>query len=136
MESQAQLSQQHNLLPDRKPSNFNMPKRRIVPGHQPTCLQHRVNYNRGSARGRGPTRRRPTPLETQEKRQRQKHADHWQPFTRAQFPGVDSRQNLDGNQSNLSCICPLTRIPRIMCACTSGILGYIKRVESVPSHSG
>jgi len=25
-------------------------------------------------------------LETQEKRQRQTHADHWQPFTRAQFP--------------------------------------------------
>ena len=42
---------------------------------------------------------------------------------------VDSRQNLDGNQSNLSCICPLTRIPRITCACTSEISGYIKRVE-------
>jgi len=27
------------------------------------------------------------PEETQEKRQRQKHADHWQQFTRAQFPG-------------------------------------------------
>ena len=32
-------------------------------------------------------RNRPPPLETQEKRQRQKHAQHWQLFTRAQFPG-------------------------------------------------
>ena len=31
--------------------------------------------------------RRTTPLETQEKRQRQKHVPHWQQFTRAQFPG-------------------------------------------------
>jgi len=32
-------------------------------------------------------RRRPTALETQEKRQRQKHAHGWQHFTRAQFQG-------------------------------------------------
>jgi len=32
-------------------------------------------------------RSRPPPLETQEKRQRQKHAQHWQLLTRAQFPG-------------------------------------------------
>jgi len=43
----------------------------------------------------------PTPLhETQEKRQRQKHATHWQQFTRAQFQAVDSGQNVDANQSN------------------------------------
>ena len=46
------------------------------------------------------SRRRPTALETQEKRQRQKHAHHWQQFTRAQFQVVDSRQNLYANQSN------------------------------------
>jgi len=34
------------------------------------------------------------------KRPRQKHANHWQQFTRAQFPGDLSRQNLDANQSN------------------------------------
>jgi len=39
-------------------------------------------------------------LETQEKRQRQKHTRHWQQFTRAQSQAVDSRLNLDANQSN------------------------------------
>jgi len=41
-------------------------------------------------------------LETQEKkkRQRQKHTHHWLQLTRAQFQAVDSRQNLDANQSN------------------------------------
>ena len=76
-----------NIAPRRQALKTSICPSSVVPGHQPTCLQHGVNYNRGSARGRGPTRRRPTPLETQENRQRQKHADHWQPFTRAQFPG-------------------------------------------------
>ena len=39
-------------------------------------------------------RRRPTPLETQEKkRQREKHTHHWLQFTRAQLQTVDPRQN-------------------------------------------
>jgi len=32
-------------------------------------------------------RRRPTPLQTPKKRQRQKHVHHWQKFTRAKIPG-------------------------------------------------
>ena len=86
MESQAQLSQQHRSQ-TASLQNFKTPKRRgaWAPAYVSTKQDlHGVNYNRGSRR---PTRRRPTPLETQEKRQRPKHADYWQQFTRAQFPG-------------------------------------------------
>ena len=39
-------------------------------------------------------------LETQEKRQRRNHAHHCQELARARFRPIDSRQNLDANQSN------------------------------------
>ena len=48
---------------------------------------HGVNYNRGSASGRGPTGGDQRHWRLKKKRQRQKHAHHQQQFTRAQFPG-------------------------------------------------
>jgi len=45
------------------------------------------------------------------------------------FQGVDSRQNFDANQSNQSYVRSRTLIPRTTYACTSGISGYIKRVQ-------
>ena len=46
----------------------------------PTCILQRQQWRENHPR-------RPTPTETDEKRQRQKHAHHWPPFTRAQaFP--------------------------------------------------
>ena len=55
---------------------------------------HGINYNRGSASGRGPTgggKRHCINQKKNKKRQRQKHADLWLLCTRAQFPMVDSR---------------------------------------------
>ena len=46
-----------------------------------------VNYNRGSASGRGPTRGGQRHWRLKKKRQRRKHTHHWQQFTRAQLPG-------------------------------------------------
>jgi len=66
--------------------------------------------------------------ESRKKRQRQNHTHHWDQFTRAVSRMIDSRQNLDANQSHYSYIRWRTRIPRIMCACTSGISRYIKTV--------
>ena len=48
---------------------------------------HVVNYNRGSASGRGPTGGGQRLGDSRKKRQRWKHAHHWQQLTRAQFPG-------------------------------------------------
>jgi len=81
MESQAQPPQQHR---SQTPSlqNFNIPKRRgaWAPAYVTTEQHlHGVNYNRGSASGRGPTRgdQRHWRLKKKKKRQRQKHAHHW-----------------------------------------------------------
>jgi len=54
----------------------------------------------GESKCRKAYRRRPTALETQEKRQRRKHAHHGKQFKRAGFQAANSRQNLDANQSN------------------------------------
>jgi len=83
MESQTQ--QHRSQIPIIQ--NFNIPKQRGTGGRW-ECQWQRAYQ------------RRPTPLETQEKRQRQKHVPHWQQFTRARFPVVDSRDNLDASQSN------------------------------------
>ena len=49
---------------------------------------HVVNYNRGSASGRGPTGGDYYGIrDSRKKRQRQKHAHYWQQFTSADFPG-------------------------------------------------
>ena len=69
-------------------------------------------------------RRRPTALETQEKRQRRKHADHCQQFTRAQFP-ADRFPAKFGCQPIKLELYPLAHTH----PCTLGISGYIKRVE-------
>jgi len=48
---------------------------------------HGVNYNRGS------TGSLPEDIgDTKKKRQRQKHVQHWQQFTRAQYQAIDSRK--------------------------------------------
>ena len=77
----------------------------VVSGHQPTCLHYITIPDSTTTEGppvaEGLYRRRPTPLETQEKkRQRKKHTHHWLQFTRAQLQTIESRQNLDVNQSN------------------------------------
>jgi len=92
MESQAQLSQQHR--PSLQTSRFTSG---VVPGHQPTCLPNsncmESTTAEGATSGRGPIA---TGGDQQhwrlkkKKRQRQKHAHHWQQFTRVQF---HSRQN-------------------------------------------
>ena len=61
---------------------------------------HGVNYKRGSASGRGPSGGDQRHWRLKTKRQRQEHVPPWQQFTRAEFRVVDSRQNLDTNQSN------------------------------------
>ena len=99
MQSQAQLSRQHShgSLQSTKPSEL-IPKRRGVwtPTYVPT-EQHYMpesTTTEGAPVAEGLYRRRPTPLETQEKkRQRQKHTHHWLQFTRAQLQTVDPRQN-------------------------------------------
>jgi len=78
MESQAQLSQQHR---SQTPSlqNFNIHKQRgaWAPYYVSTEQHlHGVNYNRGSASGRGPTGG--DQRHWKKKRQRQKHTHHWQ----------------------------------------------------------
>ena len=78
----------------------------VVSGHQLTYLPNsiftcRSKIQQKERQWQRAYQRRPTPLEAQEKkRQRQKHAHHWQQFTRARFQAVDSRQNSDANQSN------------------------------------
>ena len=79
-------------LPDAKPSKF-IPKgyNHNVSTANVSTEQH-FAWSQLQQRERQWQRayqRRPTPLETQEKkRQRQKHTHHWQQFTRAQFQAV------------------------------------------------
>jgi len=83
MQSQAQLSRQQSL-PSASPS---LQKTWCLGTSQRlygTALHGGVNYKHQWQRA---YRRRPTPLETQEKRQRQKHAHHRKQFTHAQFHG-------------------------------------------------
>ena len=107
IESQAQLSQQHSPcqnLASRRHTKL-IPKRRDVraPAYMSADqLLHGVNYNRGSASGRGTSggELRHWRLK-KKKRQRQKHAHHWQQFTRDSSQTHDcSRQNFNENQSN------------------------------------
>ena len=78
--SSSQLSRQH---PPRFSYALNLFPSGVGSGHQPTGVPESttVTATDGNTRSRGP------PLETQEKRQRQKHAHSEYPFTRAQFPG-------------------------------------------------
>ena len=55
--------------------------------------------------------------ETQEKRQRQKHAHHCQPFTHAQLLGIHFPAKLDSNQSNWSYI-HVSHISCELCVCS------------------
>ena len=112
-------------LPDANPSKLQYSKSGVVPRHQPTCLPNK----RGNASGIGPTGgdQRHWRLK---KNDRERSTLLTGKSLRVQsFLVVDSRQNLDANQSRYSCIRSCRRIPRIECACTSGISGYIKRVE-------
>jgi len=133
MESQCPLSKQHFIYSSRSQTLYTCSFRKlfhIVARCLGTSLRvYQVNYSRGSASSKGLTRGGQRHWRPQKKRQRQKHAHYWQQFTRAQLQAIDSRENLDANQSNYSYISTLTRIPRITCACTSGVSGYIKRVE-------
>ena len=81
--------------------NFNIHKR--LGAWAPTYVSteqhlHGDNYNRGSASGRGP---RPTALKTQEKNDRERNMLITGKSLRVHNSRVvDSRQNLDVNQSN------------------------------------
>ena len=138
MQSQAQLSR-HNILLARSqtPKHSELiPKRRGV--WAPTYVSTEQHYmpesttTEGAPVARGPIAEEANAIgdsRKKKKRQRQKHTHPWLQLTRAQFQAVDSRQNLDANQSSLIYSCSRTRIPPITCACTSGISGYIKGVE-------
>jgi len=102
MESQAQLSQQHRP----QPSNFKIPKRRgaWTPAYVSTEQQlHGVNYNRGSASGRG---LRATGGDQQHWRLKKKNDRDRNTLTTGnslrvhRSRVVHSRQNLEANQSN------------------------------------
>ena len=86
MEPQAQLSQQHPPCRNAKPSNVwsqLQRERQLVQKRSALRL-----FGPGTETKRHWQRiygRRPTAMETQEKRQRQKHTHHWQQLTRAQF---------------------------------------------------
>jgi len=119
MQPQEQLSRQHapgslptvtqhapGSLPNTKPSEL-IPKRRGV--RAPTYVSTEQHYTlestttEGAPVAEGLYRRRPTPLETQEKkndRDRSTLTTGYSLYTRAQFQAVDFRQNLDANQSN------------------------------------
>jgi len=133
MESQAQLLQQHRC---QTPSlqNFNIPKR-LAPAYVSTEQHlHGVNYNRGSASGRGPTGgdQRHWRLEKNDRDRITLTTGNSLSVHSSRV--VDSRQNLDANQSNYSYIRWRTRIPRITYACMSGISGVYKesRVATEP----
>ena len=85
-----------SLLPDAKPFKTEIPKRRGLSGHQPTCLCRTASVwsqlQQRSASGRGPTGGGQRHWRLRRKRQRQKHAHHWQKFTRAHFRVIVSRQ--------------------------------------------
>ena len=131
MEPQAEPQHSPCSLPDA--SLHNLFPSGVVSGYQPTCLLNRICMESTTTGGSPVADSQPEEANSignsRKKRQRRKHAQHWQQFTRAQFQAVDSRQNLDSNQSNQSYIRSSTRTPRTMYACTSGISGYIKGVE-------
>ena len=97
MKSQSQLSAQQQP-PCRVPRLL---KRRGVwtPDYVSTN-SIRSQVQQGERQCRRAYRRRPTAMETQEKRQRRKHAHHGKQLTRAGFQAANSRQHLDANQSN------------------------------------
>ena len=69
-------------------------KRRRVSGHHmhPTYLPTWSQLQRRERQLQGAYQRRPTPLETQEKRQRQKHTHNWQQSTRAQSRSIPGKR--------------------------------------------
>ena len=75
-------------LPEANPSIFTSG---VEPRHQPTCLPNNICMEsittEGALVAEGLSEEANRALETQKKRQRQKHAHHWQQFRRAQFPG-------------------------------------------------
>ena len=123
MESQAQLSQQPRSQ-TLSLQNFNIPKRHGTLAPAYVSSEQHLHGVEGAPVART-YRWRPTALETQEKKI---DGDRITLITgnSSRVPSsrvVDSRQNLDANQSNQSYTHRRTRIPRITCACTSDISG-------------
>ena len=95
MESQAKQQHQHHfsiICQNSTPRSTSGPQNSLfpssmAPGHHAYVSTqqhlHGLNYNRGSASGRGPIGGH----WRLNKRQRQKHVQHWQHFTRAHSPG-------------------------------------------------
>ena len=78
-------------LPDAKPLKLQYSQAAcMVPGHQPTCLPNSICMESTTIEGAPVAEGLPEETnvgDSRKKRQRQKHAHHWQQFTRAQFPG-------------------------------------------------
>ena len=106
----------------------------VVPGHKPTytCLPNSICMESTATEvtvAEGLPEEANAITDSRKKRQRQKHAHNWQPFTRAQFPGGRFPAKFRYQPIKLHLHPLSTRIPRIICACTSGLSGYIKRVQ-------
>ena len=110
-----------------------------VSGHQPTCLPNNITcrsqiQQRVHQCSDGLYRRRPTPLETQEKKKKNVR-DRSTLTTGYSLRVHSSRRWIPGkiwmptNQIRAILTRAHVRIPPITCACTSGISGYIKGVE-------
>jgi len=99
-----------------------MPKRRDAAAPAYVSTEQRVNYNRGSAVAED-IPEEANAVGDSGKNDRDRNTLSYDNSLRVySFRVVDSRQDLDSNQSNYSYIRSSTRIPRIICACTSGIL--------------
>jgi len=106
--AEMEYSQDSNLLlvktRSHTPSLENLFPSGVVFGHQntslPTLSELCATTTEGASVAEGLPQEANAIGDSRKKRQRQKHTPHWQHLTRAQVQPVDSRQNLDTNQSN------------------------------------
>ena len=110
MEYQAQLSPRRNVAPRRQAFTETYSQAALC-----LCLPSSICMESSTIEGVPVAESLPEEAngigDSKQKRQRRKHAHRWQHFTRAPFQAVDSRQNLDANQSNQRII-PLARVSR------------------------
>ena len=101
----------------------------VASEHQPTCLPKSICLESTTTEGAPVAEGEPDGNGDSRKKKRQKHAQHCQQLTRAQFPGGRFPAKFGCQPIKLEWYPSRTCIPRITCACTSGISEYIKRVE-------
>ena len=110
-------------LPGANPSKPQYSNSGVVPGHQPTCLWNSICMESTTKEGAPVAEGLPEEAngigDSRAKNDRDRNTCVTGNCLRVQISRVvNSRQNLDANQSNWSCIRSSTRIPRITCACT------------------